>query len=311
MLPGNGQRSNPSTLGFTLQRSLAVRCRWFSLPSCSVGLQAASASGNHLVQLFAMPFTDPVRWCSAAATWCCPCWPRWSSRAGSASVPGGIWRRAGRSRAAVHLRSVSRHGGGRAERRLGGLICLVAIYLPSFLLLLGSAILGLAARRADVLAALRGVNAAVVGLLLAALYTPVWTTPSRAARFRRRDRGVPSVGVLEGAPLARRHRVRGCDGSARLARLRGRVSGVYCSSLSLANLCRVSRSSKAHDGLLADAAATASSGAPAVRAGRRNQGAAPAPVEGLKAHSRPSSVSASQRRARLRYGSLRTCQGGL
>ena len=59
----------------------------------------------------------------------------------------------------------------------GGLLCLIAIYLPSFLLLLGvlphwDAL----RRRRDVRAALTGVNAAVVGLLLAALYTPVWTS---------------------------------------------------------------------------------------------------------------------------------------
>jgi chromate transporter len=59
----------------------------------------------------------------------------------------------------------------------GGLLCLVAIYLPSFLLLVG--VLPFwerLRRRAPVRAALRGVNAAVVGLLLAALYTPVWTS---------------------------------------------------------------------------------------------------------------------------------------
>jgi chromate transporter len=62
----------------------------------------------------------------------------------------------------------------------GGLLCLVAIYLPSFLLLIGVLPFwdGLR-RRAGVQAALRGVNAAVVGLLLAALYTPVWTSAIR------------------------------------------------------------------------------------------------------------------------------------
>ncbi len=58
----------------------------------------------------------------------------------------------------------------------GGLLCLAAIYLPSFLLLIGVLPFwdGLR-RRAPVQSALRGVNATVVGLLLAALYTPVWT----------------------------------------------------------------------------------------------------------------------------------------
>ena len=55
-------------------------------------------------------------------------------------------------------------------------IALVAVFVPSFLLLLGVLPFweGLRRRRA-VRRALVGVNAAVVGLLLAALYDPVWT----------------------------------------------------------------------------------------------------------------------------------------
>jgi chromate transporter len=64
---------------------------------------------------------------------------------------------------------------------IGGLICLAAIYLPSFLLLIGILPFwdGLR-RRSGMQATLRGVNAAVVGLLLAALYNPVWTTGIRS-----------------------------------------------------------------------------------------------------------------------------------
>src|SRR5215510_10445145 len=59
---------------------------------------------------------------------------------------------------------------------LGGLICVAAIFLPSFLLLIGALpFWDTLRRRAGVQSALRGVNAAVVGLLLAALYKPVWT----------------------------------------------------------------------------------------------------------------------------------------
>ena len=59
----------------------------------------------------------------------------------------------------------------------GGLICLVAIFLPSFLLLIGALpFWDELRRRPAVQSALRGVNAAVVGLLLAALYRPVWTS---------------------------------------------------------------------------------------------------------------------------------------
>lgn len=59
----------------------------------------------------------------------------------------------------------------------GGLLCLAAIFLPSFLLLIGGLPFWDALRRRPaVQSALRGVNAAVVGLLLAALYQPVWTS---------------------------------------------------------------------------------------------------------------------------------------
>jgi chromate transporter len=64
---------------------------------------------------------------------------------------------------------------------VGGLLCLVAIFLPSFLLVIGVLPFwnGLR-RRPQAQAALRGVNAAVVGLLLAALYDPVWTSGIRS-----------------------------------------------------------------------------------------------------------------------------------
>jgi len=59
----------------------------------------------------------------------------------------------------------------------GGLLCLAAIYAPSFLLLIGVLPFWDRLRSlAPVRNAMGGVNAAVVGLLLAALYTPVWTS---------------------------------------------------------------------------------------------------------------------------------------
>jgi chromate transporter len=58
----------------------------------------------------------------------------------------------------------------------GALICLSAIFLPSFFLVIGALPFWEQLRRRPLAqAALRGVNAAVVGLLLAALYQPVWT----------------------------------------------------------------------------------------------------------------------------------------
>ncbi|MGH7031653.1 MAG: chromate efflux transporter, partial [Stellaceae bacterium] len=60
---------------------------------------------------------------------------------------------------------------------VGGLICLVAIFLPSFLLLIAALPFWDGLRRRPVVqSGLRGVNAAVVGVLLAALYHPVWTS---------------------------------------------------------------------------------------------------------------------------------------
>jgi chromate transporter len=59
----------------------------------------------------------------------------------------------------------------------GALLCLGAIFLPSFLLVIGVLPFWDELRRYQaVRAALVGVNAAVVGLLLAALYHPVWTS---------------------------------------------------------------------------------------------------------------------------------------
>jgi chromate transporter len=58
----------------------------------------------------------------------------------------------------------------------GAALALAAIFLPAFLLVVGTLPFWDALRaRPAFRAALRGINAAVVGLLLAALYDPVWT----------------------------------------------------------------------------------------------------------------------------------------
>ncbi len=60
---------------------------------------------------------------------------------------------------------------------LGGVIALLAIFAPSFLLIFGALPFWANLRSSPrTQAALAGVNAAVVGLLLAALYQPVWTS---------------------------------------------------------------------------------------------------------------------------------------
>ncbi|WP_289831527.1 chromate efflux transporter [Crenobacter oryzisoli] len=60
---------------------------------------------------------------------------------------------------------------------LGAVVCLIAIFVPSFLLVAGALPFWEQLRRnLRTQAALAGVNAAVVGLLLSALYQPVWTS---------------------------------------------------------------------------------------------------------------------------------------
>jgi len=62
----------------------------------------------------------------------------------------------------------------------GAALALVAIFLPTVLMVVGALPFLRALRaRAGFQAALRGINAAVVGLLLAALYHPVWTSAIR------------------------------------------------------------------------------------------------------------------------------------
>jgi len=76
---------------------------------------------------------------------------------------------------------------------VGGLLCLVAVFLPSFLLVVGALPFWHQLRgNRGVRSALAGINAAVVGLLLAALYDPVWTGAIGSAR---------DVGLVLGAVL--------------------------------------------------------------------------------------------------------------
>jgi len=63
----------------------------------------------------------------------------------------------------------------------GAALALVAIFLPTFLMVVGALpFLSTLRTRPAFQAALRGINAAVVGLLLAALYHPVWTSAIKA-----------------------------------------------------------------------------------------------------------------------------------
>jgi chromate transporter len=76
---------------------------------------------------------------------------------------------------------------------IGGMVCLLAIFAPSFLLVTGALPFWERLRRnVRTQAALMGVNAAVVGLLLAALYHPVWTSAIHAPR----DFGIAVVALV-------------------------------------------------------------------------------------------------------------------
>ncbi|MDE2290161.1 MAG: chromate efflux transporter [Burkholderiales bacterium] len=75
----------------------------------------------------------------------------------------------------------------------GAAICLLAIFVPPFLLVVGALPFWEQLRRSvHTQAALAGVNAAVVGLLLAALYQPVWIS----AIFRPADFGLALLALV-------------------------------------------------------------------------------------------------------------------
>lgn len=75
----------------------------------------------------------------------------------------------------------------------GALVCLLAIFAPSFLLVAGALPFWEQLRgNLRTQAALMGINAAVVGLLLAALYHPVWTS----AIHEPRDFGIAVVAFV-------------------------------------------------------------------------------------------------------------------
>lgn len=76
---------------------------------------------------------------------------------------------------------------------LGGMICLFAAFLPSFLLILGALPFWESLRRVDTVRfAMQGINAVVVGLLLAAFYDPVW----KSAIFSSKDFGLAAICFL-------------------------------------------------------------------------------------------------------------------
>lgn len=83
--------------------------------------------------------------------------------------------------------------GTTASLWTGALVCLVAIYIPSFLLIYGIfPFWQRVSQNQNIKAAFAGINAAVVGLLLAALYDPIWTN----AIFNWKDFLLAAVALL-------------------------------------------------------------------------------------------------------------------
>ena len=81
---------------------------------------------------------------------------------------------------------------------------MLTIFLPGMLVLLGALPFWSALRaRADAQAVMRGINAAVVGVLAAALYSPVWTRAILAPRdFGLALAGFVLLSVWRAPPLA-------------------------------------------------------------------------------------------------------------
>ena len=89
---------------------------------------------------------------------------------------------------------------------LGALLAVVAIFAPSFLLVTGlMPFWDTLRQRQTMQSMLRGVNAAVVGVLLAALYTPVWTASVHSpAGFGLALARLPRAHILGGVAVDRR-----------------------------------------------------------------------------------------------------------
>jgi chromate transporter len=165
--------------------------RWWSIGSIVlffgllIGLPlAAAATGNHLLALFDAFYRSgslvfggghvvlPLLQASVVP-------PGWigndaflAGYGAAQAVPGPLFT------FAAYLGTVL---GPAPNGWLGGLICLAAIFLPSFFLAIGPLPMWSWFRQHPAMrSVLKGVNAAVVGLLLAALYNPVWTSAIHA-----------------------------------------------------------------------------------------------------------------------------------
>jgi chromate transporter len=183
LLPGETIALNPLPLRLARGWSIAAIVLFFGLLA-ALPLAAAS-TGNHLIALFdafyrsgALVFGGGhvVLPLLQAAT----VQPGWvgndaflAGYGAAQAVPGPLFT------FSAYLGTVM---GPPPNGWTGGLFCLVAIFLPAFLLAIGPLPFWNWIRTHPVMrSVLKGVNAAVVGLLLAALYNPVWTSAIHGA----------------------------------------------------------------------------------------------------------------------------------
>ena len=148
----------PAVVAATGQKELAVFDSFYRAGSLVFG-------GGHVVLPLLRAELVPVGWVGDDAFL--------AGYGAAQAVPGPLFT------FAAYLGAVI-HGGPHAW--IGGLWALLAIFLPAWLLIGGALpFWNILRSRVWTQAALRGANAAVVGVLLAALYNPVWREGVRGA----------------------------------------------------------------------------------------------------------------------------------
>jgi chromate transporter len=146
-------------LGLPLIRQV-VDSRWLALFDSFFRVGSLVFGGGHVVLPMLQAEVVPTGWVSSSDFL--------AGYGAAQAVPGPLF-------------TFSAYLGTVANGWVGALVALVAIFLPSFLLIAGSLPFWDAIRhRPNFQAMLKGINAAVVGILLAALFNPVWTSAVRS-----------------------------------------------------------------------------------------------------------------------------------
>ncbi len=159
--------------GLPIARAL-VSAHWLALTESFYRVGALVFGGGHVVLPLLQREVVPPGWLGNA---------QFMAGYGAAqAVPGPLF---------TFAAYVGAASGPAPNGVAGGLIALAAIFLPSFLLLVGILPFWAGIRaRPGFQSALAGINAAVVGLLAAAFYQPVWTGSVH---------GIPDVCIVLGA----------------------------------------------------------------------------------------------------------------